>query len=100
MTDGNAQASEPTLFSAVLTPHRSLGAVGFLVLMSLLSAVSFAAGLVFYLIGAWPIVGFLGLDVLLVYVAFRVSFHRTRAFETLRLTERALVVERIAPGGQ
>ena len=46
MTDGNAEAMEPTLFSAVLTPHRSLGAAGFLALMALLSALSFAAGLV------------------------------------------------------
>ena len=73
MTDRNAEATEPTLFSAVLTPHRSLGAVGFVVLMSLLSALSFAAGIMFYLIGAWPVVGFLGLDVLLVYLAFRAN---------------------------
>ena len=35
---------EPTIFSAVLTPHRSLGRVGFVVLMTIFGAVSFAAG--------------------------------------------------------
>src|SRR6266700_3413268 len=99
MTDGNAQASEPTLFSAVLTPHRSLGAVGFLVLMSLLSAVSFAAGLVFYLIGAWPIVGFLGLDVLLVYVAFRANYRAATAYETVTMTPSELRVRKVSHRG-
>ena len=56
MAADNAAPAEPTLFSAVLTPHRSLGPLGFVLLMSLLSGLSFAAGLVFYLIGAWPIV--------------------------------------------
>ena len=36
---------EPSLFSARLTPHRSLNRTGFLVLMGFLSVVSFAAGL-------------------------------------------------------
>ena len=100
MTDRNAEATEPTLFSAVLTPHRSLGAVGFIVLMSLLSAVSFAAGIVFYLIGAWPVVGFLGLDVLLVYLAFRASYRSARMHEWVRLTEDALTVERVGRRGE
>ena len=47
-------AAEPTLFCALLTPHRSLGGVGFLVLMSVIAVVSFAGGVAFYLIGAWP----------------------------------------------
>jgi len=91
---------DPVLFDALLMPHRSLPPFGFGLLMAAISAVSFVAGLTFYLIGAWPIVGFLGLDVLLVYVAFRVSFRRMRAFETLRLTERVLVFERVNPAGE
>jgi len=89
----------PVLFDVLLMPNRSLSPVGFALLMGAVSLVSFGAGLTFYLIGAWPIVGFLGLDVLLVYVAFRVSFRRMRAFETLRLTEAALVFERVSPAG-
>src|SRR6266542_6444624 len=100
MTDGNAHASEPTLFSAVLTPHRSLGAVGFLVLMSLLSAVSFAAGMVFYLIGAWPVVGFLGLDVLLVYLAFRANYRAATAYEQVTVTPSELTVRKVSHRGQ
>ncbi len=58
-------------FRAVLTPHRSLGPKGFLILMTALSVVSFIAGMAFYLSGAWPVLGFFGLDVVLVYVAFK-----------------------------
>src|SRR5207253_6342718 len=100
MTDGNAEAMEPTLFSAVLTPHRSLGAAGFLALMALLSALSFAAGLLFYLIGAWPVVGFLGLDVLLVYWAFRVNYRAAAAFEEVTVTPSELRLRRVSHRGQ
>ena len=93
-------AAEPVLFDAVLLPHRSLGPFGFTMLMSLIACVSFGAGLTFYLIGAWPVVGFMGIDVLLVYIAFRVSFRRAKAYETVRLTESALTIVRVAPNGR
>src|SRR5262245_10969759 len=71
MNHTNDPISEATLFSAVITPHRSLSRSGFLLVMLLIGGVSFVGGIVFYAIGAWPIVGFLGLDVLLLYWAFR-----------------------------
>ena len=55
---------QPELFSALLTPHRSLNRTGFLALMIFVSLVSFAAGLAFLLMGAWPVFGFFGLDVI------------------------------------
>ena len=93
-------ASDAVLFDAVLLPHRSLSPFGFTLLMSLIACVSFGAGLTFYLIGAWPVIGFMGLDVLLVYIAFRVSFRRARAYETVRLTETALTIVRVTPKGR
>ena len=48
--------------------------------------------------GAWPVFGFFGLDVLLIYVAFKASYRSGRMHETLRLTENALTVERVGPG--
>ncbi|MFY9735755.1 MAG: DUF2244 domain-containing protein, partial [Rhodoplanes sp.] len=65
-------AREPTLFAADVTPHRSLDGAGFLAVMFVLGGASFVLGLIFLLSGAWPIVGFLGLVVALVYVAFSV----------------------------
>ena len=87
-------------FDAVLYPHRSLPPQGFVVLMLLLSGVSFAAGVSFVLMGAWPIVGYFGLDVLLVYLAFRASYRSARMHEWVRLTEDTLTVERVGRRGE
>lgn len=91
---------EDPQFSAVLTPHRSLGPKGFLVFMAAISAISFGTGLMFYLMGAWPVMGFMGLDVLLVYIAFRINFRALRVYETVDLTQDALTVTRVAPSGR
>lgn len=92
--------SEPTYFDAVLHPNRSLGERGFMLLMAALAAVSFAGGVVFVSVGAWPVMGFLGLDVLLIYVAFRASYRSGRLVETVRLTDAALEVRRIDAYGR
>ncbi len=87
-------------FDAVLHPHASLGRRGFLALMLFVSGVSFTAGLAFFLMGAWPVVGFFGLDVLLIYIAFRVSFRRARLYETVELSDSELAIRRHLPNGQ
>ena len=56
---------DPEIFSAIITPHRSLGPRGFLVFMLCLGGLSFIAGVIFVSLGAWPVFGFFGLDVLL-----------------------------------
>ena len=102
MTAGNdfdPGLAQPELFSALLTPHRSLNRTGFLVLMVFLSVVSFAAGLAFLLMGAWPVLGFFGLDVLAIYWAFRVNFLRARASEEISVTPSELRVRRISHRG-
>jgi uncharacterized membrane protein len=91
---------EPPRFSAVLTPHRSLGPKGFMVLMGAICVVSFGTGLLFYLLGAWPVIGFMGLDVALIYVAFKLNFRALRLYETVALTREALTVTRVAPSGK
>ncbi len=102
MTAGNdfdPQAAEPTLFSALLTPHRSLNRTGFLVLMAFLSLISFAAGAAFLLMGAWPVFGFFGLDVLAIYWAFKINFRRARACEEILVTPSELRVRRVSHRG-
>jgi len=88
------------LFDAILQPHTSLSPRGFLLLMSAIASVSFVAGMAFMLAGAWPIFGFFGLDVLLIYLAFKSNYRWARMYETVRLTEDALLVERISPSGK
>src|SRR3978361_2409239 len=96
MTAGNEfdPQPQPELFSALLTAHRSLNRTGFLVLMGFLSVISFAAGIAFLLMGAWPVFGFFGLDVLLVYWAFRVNFRRAKATEEISVTPSEMRVRR------
>lgn len=86
-------------FRAVLAPHRSLSRRGFIIVMLVLSGVSFAAGIVFTLIGAWPVLGFFGLDVVLVYVAFKLNYRAARARETIEITRDDLTVTRISANG-
>ena len=96
-----SQVQEPArvFFDVVLTPHRSLGPRGFLIVMTLLAVVSFVSGIVFVSIGAWPVFGFFGLDVALVYLAFKANYRAAGAFETITLTEGALTIRRVSAKG-
>jgi uncharacterized membrane protein len=87
-------------WETVLRPHRSLSPKGFHILMLSLAAVSMVAGVLFVSIGAWPVCGFFGLDVLLVYLAFRASYRSGRMSEVLRLQGDDLTVERIGARGE
>jgi uncharacterized membrane protein len=97
--DELSRAYEVPLFDARLNPHRSLGPSGFRKLMLVVFAFSAAFSLPFYLMGAWPIVGFMGLDVLALYVAFRANFRSARAYEELRLTSLELLFARVSLRG-
>ena len=87
-------------FRAVLHPHRSLGPKGFLILMTALGTVSFITGMAFLLMGAWPVFGFFGLDVLLVYIAFKLNYRSGRAYELVELTPDLLKVTHVRPSGE
>src|SRR4026209_2898607 len=97
MTEASPIPQGQTRFSAVLTPHRSLGPKGFMVLMGAVCAVSFGTGLLFYLLGAWPVIGFMGLDVALIYIAFRLNYRPARLSQTEPLTPRAPPATRATP---
>lgn len=99
MTDIPAAPSKPFFFERVLLPYRSLPPRGFNILMLVLAAISIAAGTLFVSLGAWPVCGFFGLDVGLVYLAFRLSYRSARQRETLRLGDEELTVERIGIRG-
>jgi uncharacterized membrane protein len=88
------------IFEAVITPHRSLGRNGFLILMAAVAGVSFAAGLVFLVMGAWPVLGFFGLDVLLIYLAFKINYRAAAAYEVVTLTPVELKIRKVSHRGQ
>ncbi|CAN5554940.1 DUF2244 domain-containing protein [soil metagenome] len=91
---------EPKLFTALLTPHRSLSHSGFLALMIFIGGVSFIAGIAFLAMGAWPVFGFLGLDVLAIWWAFRINYRRAEDTEEITVTATELRVRRVSHRGQ
>ena len=101
MTSGNDfdTTAEPELFSALVTPHRSLSRTGFLAVMTFVSVISFVAGLAFLMMGAWPVLGFFGLDVLAIYWAFRINFRHAKASEEILVTPSALRLRRVSHRG-
>jgi uncharacterized membrane protein len=95
-----AHPADAPLYSAVLRPHRSLGPRGFRILMTVVCVVSLLASLPFFIIGAWPVVGFFGLDVLLLYWAFQWSYRTARAREEVTITPLELTLRKISHWGQ
>lgn len=98
-TNANEAADEP-FFRALLTPHRSLGRRGFAVLMGALMFGWLATGAFFLSAGAWPVFGFFGLDVLLVYGAFRLNYRAAKAREEVSVSRTRLDIAKIAPSGK
>lgn len=95
-----AHDADAPIFAALLTPHRSLGRTGFLIVMLLFGGVSFVAGMVFLLMGAWPVFGFFGLDVLLLYLAFRINYRAAAAYEEVTVTATELKVRKVTHHGR
>lgn len=93
-------AADAPFFKALLVPHRSLGRAGFLVLMGALLAVWLTIGAVFLSIGAWPIFGFLGLDVLAIYIAFRFNYRAARIREEVSLSRTNLRIRKVPASGR
>jgi len=86
-------------FRAVLTPNRSLSRAGFIVLLSLVGVANLVMGIAFMVMGAWPVLIFCGLDVALVYFAFRLNYRSGRMTETIEIGRSSLVLMRIHPSG-
>ena len=87
-------------FEAELRPYRSLGPLGFFILMAVVVGFGFIAGMAFMFAGAWPVFGFLGLDVALVYLAFRVNYRDGRLYERVHLDHEDLTITRVDPWGR
>jgi len=88
--------SKTKTWRATLTPHRSLSPKGFVILMTVIVGLNLTVGMFFYIIGAWPVVGFMGLDVALIWWAFRANFADARRAEHIEITSHELVLRRLA----
>jgi len=97
--DESPDHPDATIFDARLTPHRSLTPRAFRFLMIGTFLATATISLPFYLLGAWPIVGFFGLDVLGLYLALRMNFRAARAYEHFLLTYFELRFARVSAAG-
>jgi uncharacterized membrane protein len=100
MTDTTAPTHGTGTFRAILHPHRSLSHGGFLILLAFIGFVSAATGIAFYMMGAWPVLGFYGLDVLAIYVAFKINYRAGKAYEMVELSPDLLKVTQVHQSGR
>ena len=92
--------NEDPLFEAVLSPHRSLGRTGFIILMTLVTVITVVHMVIFVQIGAWPIFAFFGLDLALLFGAFWLSYRSGRMREFIRMSRTDLNVRKVSPSGR
>ena len=90
MDTGNSKA-----WQATLTPHRSLTRQGFLAVMLIVVAVNLVVGGLFVALGAWPVAGFAGLDILIIWWAFRANFADARQMERISITDHELILDKV-----
>ncbi|MBX9926571.1 MAG: DUF2244 domain-containing protein, partial [Hyphomicrobiaceae bacterium] len=83
-----------------LISYRSLSRTGFRALMAAVIAINVAVGGFFLALGAWPILGFCGLDIALVYWAFKANYHAGLLTETIDLSPAAMTLTRDLPSGK
>jgi uncharacterized membrane protein len=91
---------DPVFFDAILQPNRPLSPRGLALVIGFVGIISFAAGILFALRGAWPVTPFFGGDVLLLAIAMRASVRASRKHEHLMLTSEAFLIERVSAKGE
>lgn len=83
----------PAIFEARITPHRSLSPRGLRWLLLVLLAFSAGVSSAMWALGAWPVIGFNGAELLVAILLLRRNSRERRAVERIRLTEQGLVIE-------
>ncbi len=88
------------IFAARLTPYRSLKREGFKLLMGFIGGVCLIIGLFFFSLGLWPIIGFMGLDFMLIYWAFKSNYRAAKAYEDVEVSHHRVLVQKICAKGK
>lgn len=96
---GSADAPQYHL-DLTLYPQRSMKPEHFSKLLLVLIVICTLASIRFLIVGAWPVVLFLGLDIVGLWFAFFLSYRRGRIFETIQLTDTDLIVSKSDPNGR
>ena len=88
-----SEFQETIYFDALLTPNRSLSPRGFAIVMAVVGTLSLFCGVAFVSMGAFPILGFFGLDALAIYLAFRWSFRQQQEETRVTVTGKSLFLQ-------
>lgn len=94
--------ADPTklrLLDVRIVPHRSLTPSSFRLLMGVFALIGTVSSLPFVILGAWPVAGFMGLDIAVLYLAFRANFSAARAYEDVILTPLELFLAKVTAKG-
>lgn len=92
--------SNELVFAARLSPYRSLGPTGFKVLIGAIGVLCFGIGLFFLVLGVWPVIGFMGLDFLLIYWAFKSNYFSAKAYEDVEVSRHHVLLRKVSPRGK
>lgn len=87
-------------FCATLSPYRSLSRTGFIILMAFVAVSCFSSGIMFVVVGAWPVLAFMALDVLIIWGAFALNYRSGRQFEEIAVWPHDLLVRQVSPAGR
>jgi uncharacterized membrane protein len=94
------QKGEAPVFEALIVPYRSLTRKGVAAVVAVLSVLSVAMAVRFWLLGAWPVAGFSLIELPLASVLLAINVRRARASELIMLDAVALTVIRTDPAGR
>lgn len=95
MTAGNpcSEANDAADFSRLVRRNSSLSTHGRIAVFAFLCFVSFGIAGAFALLGAWPVLPFAGLEMLVLYAALRLTERRAGDFERISIAGDRLAVE-------
>ena len=87
--------TQQEIITITLWPYRSLGNRGYSYLMLAFVILIFILSLLFYFMGAWPVIGFLGLEIGLVWLLFKLNYNSGRNFEHIYITPEKTSIEKV-----
>lgn len=94
------EATEAALFEAVIVPHRSLSRRALNGLILAIAVLCCINASIFIHLGAWPVGGFTGVELLLAAFLIRLNAHAARGSEMVLLSPAGLRIVRTTPKGQ
>ena len=95
MADAKPETQRITLY-----PHRSLNGFGLKVVLGAVVVSNLAVGILFWSLRAWPVFGFLGLDVALVFVAFWLNNRSAKAYEQIEISGDEVILIHVDAKGE